>query len=652
MKPKFESTRAGIEIIDPIERHRDQLITYEPVVPRSTNENNVPYPVDSAVEITTNKISLPEVNSVYIRDENRSMVTEVQPDEQVILSQDKHALDISSSIKVYLILDSGMKIYSDRSQTHIELDKDTRTIVGARSYHTRPARIIETTAAPTDIMRAVSSFGSVLKTTTPERSFPTARGHPPTIKLGDELNIPEEIRQPKTNIKLAVPPTLKHIFTVTPLAYYLGAEVVPGAEPKLVTDSGFSYALDTEEEFETKVERVLKHIFFLDCIVRTEGITPLPLHERKIIESNLRFDPSVLYEQSLSKQLEAYLKSPFSLTEPYLPEWRLKIQLEESPKQVPFLPFIANNLAIVDVQGKTSQPTDQTIKQFWTCKGGSRLESTTPISSYTNSITQAPKEDPIRIEVVCNDPDMNGELTSVYSTYNERNTPSFEVTFHHRLTTTDLEEVLVRESDFVHYIGHIDRNGIRCSDGQLDATTLRDINTKLFFLNACQSNYQGLQLIEAGSIGGVVTSADVQNSNAVHAGNVIAQLLNQGFSLYGAIDILRKSTNIGQQYHVVGDGLSTVAQANNGAPNMCSVTKSKDGFNIEIHEYLSVPRMDMGGIFRPYIESIDTHHLVPKKFGPLSVTKPELVEFLELELIPVLLNGELRWSDEISVSEL
>ncbi|SDK42207.1 hypothetical protein [Natronorubrum texcoconense] len=652
MKPKFESNQDGIEIIDPIERYRDRLITHEPVTPQSVDENQVAYPIGAAVEVTTDRISLSEVNSVYVRGKDKSITTEVQPDERVVLSQNKHTLDVSSSIKVYLVLDSSVEIYSDRNKTHIELDKHTNVIIGARSYHTRPARTIETTTAPSDLMKAISAFGSALKTTAAERSFPTARGHPPAIEIGEELSIPEEIKRPKTNIKLAVPPTLKHIFTITPLAYYLGAKVVPKAKPQLITDSGFSYSLDSKEEFETTVERLLKHVFFLDCIVRTEGITPLPLHEREMIESNLPFDPSELYEQSLSEQLETYLESPFSLTKVFLPEWRLKVQLENTPEHIPFLPFIANNLSIVDVQEKTSQSTNQTIKQFWSSTGGSKFESPTPISAYTNSITQTPTEEPIRIEVVCNDPDMNSELTSVYSAYSERDDFPIDVTVHHRLTTADLKKVLVRESDFVHYIGHIDSNGVRCSDGRLNVATLKSVNAKSFFLNACQSNNQGIQLIKAGSIGGVVTSSDVQNSDAVHAGSVIARLLNQGFSLYGAIDILRKVTKIGHQYHVVGDGLSIIAQPNNGAPNMCSITKQHGDLIIDIHEYVSIPNMDIGGVFYPYIESVETYHLVPKKFGPLSVTKPELVEFLELENIPVLMNGELRWSDEISINEL
>ena len=652
MKPKFESTQDGLEIIDPIERHRDRLITHEPVTPQSVDENQVPYPIGTAVEITTDRISLPEVNSVYVRGKDKSITTEVQPDERVILSQNKHALDISSSIKVYLILDSNVEIYSDRDRTHIKLDKHTRIVIGARSYHTRPARTIETTAAPSDLMKAVSAFGSALKTTTAERSFPTARGHPPAIEINDELSIPKEIKQPKTDIKLAVPPTLKHVFTITPLAYYLGAKIIPKAKPQLITGSGFSYSLDLREQFETTVERVLKHVFFLDCIVRTEGITPLPLHEREMIESNLRFDPSVLYEQSLSKQLETYLESSFSLTEPFLPEWRLKVQLEKTPEHIPFLPFIANNLAIVEVREKTSQSPNPTIKQFWSSREGSKFESPTPISAYTNSITQTPTEESIRIEVICNDSSMNSELTSVYSTYSDRDDFPIDVTIHHRLTKAELGKVLVQESDFIHYIGHIDSNGVRCSDGRLDVATLNSVNAKSFFLNACQSNNQGIQLIESGSVGGVVTSSDVQNSDAVHAGSVIARLLNQGFPLYGAIDILRKVTDIGHQYHVVGDGLSVIAQTNNGAPNMCSISKPRGNLTLELYEYLSIPNTDIGGIFYPYIQSIDTHHLVPKKFGPLSVTKPELLEFLELENIPVLLNDELRWSDEISVNEL
>jgi hypothetical protein len=43
-----------------------------------------------------------------------------------------------------------------------------------------------------DVMMAILTFRSALKTTSPERSFPTLRGHPPAIELNDRLEIPDD----------------------------------------------------------------------------------------------------------------------------------------------------------------------------------------------------------------------------------------------------------------------------------------------------------------------------------------------------------------------------------------------------------------------------------------------------------------------------
>ncbi|WP_436346660.1 hypothetical protein [Natronorubrum sp. FCH18a] len=608
-------------------------------------------------------------------------MTDIQPDEQFTLLHGEYTLDISLQIKVYIHFESPVKIYSDTDRTHIDLNGSTRVTIGARSHHTRPARTITTTAEPSDVMQAVSSFGSALKTTTTERSFPTMRGHPPTIKMGDELTIPRGIDCPETGVVLEIPPTLSHIFVSTPLAYYLGADIVSGAEPRLCTKDGFSYSLNTAGKFERTVERTLQQLFFFDCIVRAGGKTSLPLSERQQLNEQLEFDPSVLYEQPLSEQLKSYLDVQFSVIKPYLPEWRLKTQIKPTSDSIPFLPFIANDLSLVSVQDETDrlkQPlkepsrvtadsersvhtmpisfTDDqspitTIDQSWRCSGGAEVKSITPVSAYHNGIKQSPQENPIKIEVVCNDPDMSEELIFVNSIYGKRDTLPLNVEIHHELTSAELEEVLTRESDFVHYIGHIDSSGFRCSDGLLDIYDLDTVGTKSFFLNACKSYEQGLQLIEAGSISGIVTLSDVENDDAVDTGSVIARLLNLGYSFYAAIDIIRRISEIGNQYHVVGNGRLAVAQPENGVPNTCVIDKYGKKSNVEIYDYI-LGNKGMGTVSIPYLESIDSHHLLPKKIGPLAVTKPQLVQFLEKETMPVLLNNELYWSDEITLRDL
>ncbi|MXV63244.1 hypothetical protein GS429_14440 [Natronorubrum sp. JWXQ-INN-674] len=690
MKPKFESTDDGLEIIDRIERHRYHLTTHDPVSPTAVETDRIQFPVATAVEITAGMITLPTNETVYVRDSDGSMVSEVRPSKQTSLPHGTYTLDLSGPMKVYARVESSVYIYSDSEQTYITLDDSTRTVLGARSYHRRPAGTITTTAEPTDLMRAVSAFGSALKSTDPERSYPTHRGHPPAIELGDELSIPEAFERPETGIQIEVPPTLGHVFVVTPLAYYLGAEVVPGPEPRLLTKNGFTYDLDGEDGFEATVERVLKQVFFLDCVVRTEGPTPLPLRERQVVEPKLEFDVGELYQRELADQVETYLSVPFATVAPTLPEWRLETQLQPVAETVEFLPYLTDTLAIVSIQETEERPASATqtdaitaftrgdcdfhrsansvrgtessstpadrpsmplIQQSWSSTTAADITSKTPLSAFHHSLDRTPRDEPIEIEVVCNDQEMREELETVNGVYGVREEIPFDVTVHYDTETDQLAEILAKNADFFHFIGHIDDGGFQCADGKLDVSSIETVGTKAFFLNACQSHDQGLQLVESGSIGGIVTIDDIINSGAVKVGSTIARLLNRGFPLYAALDVVRKGNIIGQQYFLVGDGMTTIAQSETGPPLVCSIERDGNRFETSMETYTKTG-LRKGGLFIPYLEDNEVYFLVSGRLGSFSLTKSQVAEFLDLEDLPVITNGSVDWSKELRLDEL
>lgn len=688
MKPKFEPTKDGLEIIDQIERHRYQLTMNKPVHPKRVDPNQIQFPVASAIGIITEEIILPTNDTVYIRDKSGSMVAEVRPNKQVTLPQSEYILDLSGPMKVYAHVESTVDIYSDTKRTYISLEKETHAIIGARSYHRRPAGTITTTEKPTDVMSAVSTFGSALKSITPERSYPTYRGHPPAIELGDKLNIPKEFERPDTGVQVEIPPTLRHVFIVTPLAYYLGAEVVPGSEPQIKTRNGFVYELEKKNGFESTVERVLKQIFFLDCITRTEGATPLPLYERQVVEEKLEFNIKKIYNQPLVEQLKTYLSIPFGTIESVLPNWRLETRLDSTREMAEFLPFIAADLAIVSVQKKDGaelpDAQDQTlaieeftrngveiddkwthgnncshnsgnittsIQQSWKNGKETDIVSTTPLSAFYNSLGRTPRETPLEIVVICNDSSMEQELETVNTVYGNREELPFDVEIHHNTTTKALENVLVQEKDFVHYIGHTDEDGLQCSDGKLDSSTLNTVGAKAFLLNACQSRKQGLHLIKAGSLGGIVTLDDIVNSGAIQVGSTIARLLNQGFPLYAALDVAQKESVTGTQYQMVGDGTTTIAQSKTGAPNICFIDKGEDDIKVKMETYVS-SGTEKGSLFVPYLESVDIYYILPGSTEMIPATKSQTKDFLKLQDVPVIVNDSIKWSQNIAIEEL
>lgn len=703
MKPTFEPVDDGLEIIDRIERHRFHLNTQKPVAPTPVASDSLAYPVDGAVSVTTDGITLPTNTLPCIRDETGSMIEGIGPTGKTFLEAGQYTIDLTNPFKIYIDVESSIQLYFDPERTHIGFDESTTAVIGARSYHTRPAGTITTTDDPTDLMQAVTMFGSALKTTTAERSYPTLRGHPPTLELGERLSIPETIEPPETGVRITVPPALEPIFVVTPLAAYLGAALVEGEKPKITTETGFSYSLEEPKAFERMVERVLKQVFFLDCVVRTEGTTPVSLHARSVIEPELAWDPATVYEQSPARRLQTYLETPYKILEPELPRWRLEAELQPTAASIEFLPFIAKSLAIVTTESdQTSGPTAQyrhaintftrdsfvrgvrssqdgtdevetettvtgesnsegataesasedrgtlppTITQFWRRQDGPDIRSTTPVSAFYNSIGREPRSDPIEIEVVCNDPEMRDELDAVNGIYGDRETLPFTVTEHYDLTKSELEEVLTRESDLFHYIGHIDETGFQCSDGTFDVSTTDSVGAKAFLLNACQSRDQGLYLVEAGSIGGVVTLGDVINSGAISVGTELARLLNRGYPLYAALEIARERSLIGQQYQLVGDGLITIAQSETGVPNLATVERANGTFTVELEMYTHTSA-GKGALFMPYLDTTGSYFVSPDVVGPFEATEAQLSEFLELEQIPIVFDGELSWGNEV-----
>ncbi|MCU4751615.1 hypothetical protein OB919_06420 [Halobacteria archaeon AArc-curdl1] len=711
MKPTFEPVENGLEIIDRIERHRCQLTTHEPVAPTAVASDTIPYPVDAAVSVTTDTITLPTNTLPCIRDDTGSMIEGIGPAGKTFLEADHYTIDLTNPFKIYIDVESSIQLYFDPEHTHIGFDESTTAVIGARSYHTRPAGTITTTEDPTDLMQAVTMFGSALKTTTAERSYPTLRGHPPTLELGERLSIPKTLESPDTGVRIAVPPDLASVFVVTPLAAYLGATLVEGEKPVITTETGFSFPLEESDDFEKTVERVLKHVFFLDCIVRTEGTTPVSLHARSVTESELSWDPATVYEQSPAERLQTYLETPYEVLEPEIPLWRLEAELKPTATSIEFLPFIANSLAIVTTEndqtngstaqyqhaintftrdssvrgvrssqdgadggetettvtgesnseGETPESEDTasedmgtlppTITQFWRRQDGPDIRSTTPVSAFYNSIGREPRSDPIEIEVVCNDPEMRDELDAVNGIYGDRESLPFSVTEHYNLTRNELEEVLTHESDLFHYIGHIDESGFQCSDGIFDVSTIDSVGAKAFLLNACQSRDQGLYLVECGSIGGVVTLGDVINSGAISVGTELARLLNRGYPLYAALEIARERSLIGQQYQLVGDGLITIAQSETGIPNLAKIERSNGHFEIELELYTH-RSSGKGSLYMPYLDMTGSYFISPGTIGPFTATTTQLEAFLELEEIPILYDGGLTWGNEIADKEL
>lgn len=684
-----------IAAIDHVEQLRCEYYTDEPVSPTQIDTANFQFPVGEAVRIHTSELVIPTVVSVVVRDAGGKMHSKIEHLESETLPDGQYSLDLSTQIKTYVEVDGPVEITVDLCEIRIDFPESTAVNLGFRSRHRQPAGTVTTTDSPADLMQVVSTFGSALKSTSPERAFPTLRGHPPRVRLGDELDIPGGLQPPETGITLRVPPSHEYIYPVAPLAYYLGALVVPGDPPRLTTDDGFTHELDSQGDYEEAVEATLKQIFLCDCLARTEGFYKIDLHERQELADELSWDWQALYDQALAERLETYLSVPYSMIAPHVPQWRLLAHVEPVAARVEQLPFIVDDLAIVRTKRphqsfamdepssshttnaagdvltrggstttrsttETNEAPDQFVKfepstaleQAWLGHGIPIGASKLTGEAFENRLAREVSPGDISISIVVNDDEMEEERGLVSEAYGDREDLPFDITIDRNLTTAELRSQLTNECHFLHYIGHIDADGFECADGTLDASTIDDIDVDAFFLNACNSYAQGHHLIEAGAIAGIVTLTDIPNPGAIDMGETIARLLNAGFPLRAALTIAAEESILGGQYIVVGDGGMTVTQSPSGTPNMLEIRAAADDFEVTIRTFAS-DTFGMGSIYQPYIgENID-YFLNSGTIGPFVVSTDSLQEFLDLQDVPIRIgDSELTWSSAVTVDDI
>jgi hypothetical protein len=675
-----------ISVHDHIERRRCQLLTDGPVTPRRVDTAGFSFPVDTAVAFETRELRLPYEVNTLVRSADGEILADLHILDQHEFDDGTHFVEISAAVKLYIQVVGPVLVRAEPTETVVELDEAREVRIGVRSYHERPATTITTTEDPVDLMRAVSHLSSALKTTTPDRSYPTLRGHPPELELGERFDLPGFIETPDTGVRIEVPPAVESVFPVASLAYYLGAEVVPGVEPRLVAD-GFERPLESAGiGFERAVSRVLKQTFFLDCLTRTEGNRGPPLHERAALEDVVSVPLGDLYDAPPGERLSAYFDIPYETVEPLLPRWKLTAHVQPETPHVSILPFLVDDLAVIrtpepnrttaaDVEtaavdaylrsdgGVRAGPRNSeqmppvvefsdtdSIEQAWVGEEAPLGASKAMIEAYRNRIARTPRGGDIDVVLVCNDEEMNDELDGANRVYGSREEVPFDVTTYRGLTPDRLALVLESDIDFLHYVGHIDESGFQCEGGTLDAASLSTVGVDSFFLNACASYEQGIELIRKGAIGGAVTLNDVINSGALRVGRTMAGLLNCGFPLRPALNIASDRSIVGSQYLVVGDGNVDIAHAEGLVPELIDVHRGTDGgrYEVTISTY-PTDHIGVGGIYHPQIGDQEEYFLVGSRAITFDVSEAQLREFLGLAVSPTRVDGEFTWSDQVSL---
>ncbi|THE65188.1 hypothetical protein D8Y22_08195 [Salinadaptatus halalkaliphilus] len=673
----------GLEIHDSIEQRRLCLETAGAISAESADTEPFCFPLDTACRFETSKLVLDQLCSVTVHDETGRTEASLDTGETATLEERPQFVGLSGPIKLYCRIETAGQIDVGLTSIRLSFDRAPTIELGARSLHDRPVETITTSPDPDSMMEAISAIPSALKTTSPERTWPTLRGHPPLIELGDRLEIPDSIAGRESEIELVVPSDRLSVYQVAPLAFFLGATIQPGAEPRVETPH-FEQSLTTTGSLEDDVARLLQRCFFLDCLVRTEGVFQYDIAERSALEADLPFDLPAVYDASLSERIAQYLEVPYERLEPFLPRWPLTAHLPADPNSVELVPYIVNELGIIrEARGyrpaTVSQPestesqlvrsgtgvrtasidrsetpfvvpavTDESVEHAWFGAAIPQEASKATIEAYRNQLDRDERSESIDILLVCNDARMIDEHDLLDEAYGNRDVLPFEIHSEFGVDTERLATLLTEGSyDFVHYIGHATEDGIRCPDDDLDVRTLESVDVGVFFLNACRSYEQGLALTRRGAFGGVSTYADVINEDAIEAGETMARLLNRGFPLRGALEIAREQSPLTEQYLIVGDGSADIAQSDGGAPMVVDLEEGTgDEYGFGVRSY-STKEFKLGSVTESTLESVTDRHITPGAISASTVDADSLQEYLTWTEYPVLLADELRWNDGV-----
>lgn len=683
-RPMISLEEGHLRITDPTEGVR---VTFPNPIDSSltpTSTDQFYFPVEVAARLDTTELRLPTISGVFLMTPSGETIAQAMNKERVTVPNDEYLVRVLSlGVVCYLRVAGEIETFVEDGQRVLTFSEGTVDI-GVRSRHEYPKATVETTDQPRDLMRALSCFGSALQTTSPERSWPSLRGCPPLVDVGDgPFNAPDELERSDTPVHIEVPPDLEHIFPVTSLAMYLDAEVRPGDDPLLIAD-GTEHELDGDAGFETTVQRTLEQVFFFDCVARTDGLYLLDLHERAAVDHQTSLDLTSLYSQSLATQVNAYLSEPWDMVKDLKPTWKLTADVAPAAKHAAYLPFAANDLAHVRVP--TTEPTPTTDDELVSALEG--FERSSPIGTPTEFqatdahqptiVTTDPVEsiehawvgegvpigaskptaeacrrqlDPvgegtISVQVIANAPEMHDERV-VSELYGLRDIIEMDVRIDEEQTVDQTRSLLQSETDFVHYIGHVTDAGLQCADGFLDAWTLDGVEMRAFVLNACRSYSQGRALIDAGAVGGVVTLSNVTNASATVVGRQIAQLLNSGFSMSAALDVVGSETITGRQYVIVGDGNVALAEPKSGGVVKFDVDTTGVGVDLTYSTYPTA-QWPLGSVFSPHIGENTRQYLGGGPIETFSTTRVAVAElFSECERLPVRWNDNLYWSDEV-----
>jgi len=533
-----------------------------------------------------------------------------------------------------------------------------------------PDRRITVPDTPEGIATAITYASATHETGGPARSDPSLRPHPPSMALGGGLDVPDAIRaeRAETAIEVRAPPETGALFVLAPLAYYLGARLTIEHRDDcvlLAPEVDLRRELPGLPRLQAEAASLLYRTVTLDCLLReaTQGSAGSSV---RLLEG-VGIHPSDTADRPLAERFAAYLEVPFGDIERSLPDWPLSMYVAPDAGNVPALSHILDRLAFVYLPDATEldrkERLRRSLEDFYRTTGDPPtvepllpdlyrgrihgwLAEGVPIDAFTflpeayeNRRTRPPPwPDRTGVTVVVNDEEMSEEASALTRIYGDGGHTRTE----RGLDRAALRAALSRPTEVLHYVGHCDGAGLRCTDGHLSAGDLDRCRAGVFFLNACGSYHEGEALVRQGSVAGAVTLRPVLDDQATRVGATFARLVTRGFTVERSLRIACRRAIMNKDYAVVGDGSYALGTTGEAGRSMAWVTRSGDGYEVTVEA-------GTAGVIdarRSTVAQDDA--ALPDVERTTTMSEAELYAFLDRQDLPVVCGAEYYWSDDLA----
>ncbi|MFB6221497.1 MAG: hypothetical protein ABEH90_08670 [Halolamina sp.] len=602
-------------------------------------------------------------------------------DEQgpVSFPKGRYELRIETPLKLYIRLDGAFELsLPDYEQGVLSLRSPKPVRVGFRSRDESPPDAVVVPETPEGVATALSALPVSHRSTTADRSFNSMRTHPPLVEFGEETSVPEEVKtgKPDTGVELTLPPDLKLLLPAASLVHYLGADLrtEPGTEPTF-SAGGETLSLGHGREYEQRVAALLRRCFWLDCLVRTAGPHNADVQEADLLDE-LALDAETLYDAPISERVAAYRDAAFERVADRLPEWHLSLYIEPTYENVQTLPHVLANVPqlFTPRSGSLSgaDRLDSSLSDFYRAAdnsvptvelvepelGPSRFHGwlsdgvaldtfkALPEAYENRAAFRARADEPISVVSVLNEGEMGDEHSQATDIYRRRAEQlDIDVDVRESLTTAELARTIESRTDLLHFIGHCEESGLRCPDGNLSVSSVDTSRAQTFFLNACGSYEEGLEMVRKGSIAGAVTFEKVLDSHAATVGTMFARLVVHGYSIERALSLARRRVIMGKDYAVVGDGSHVLTQTESlVGPEVTLSETETDRFSLV---YRMPTPTRTGSRMKVHLEDSGRPNLIGNE-QRFTLDRDELISFLQTGEFAVIYRKDVHWSTELA----